>query len=72
MSKRRRASELMFGTSHVFRPHNVDIYAVKTGTGSTSTAKGTIVLLAASVCTQAYMCMTSGSIVATLVGSAGL
>lgn len=68
MSKRRRASELMFGKSHGLK-YPVNVVAVLTGTG-TETNKGVITVVASNVATRAYMAITSGTNIGTLVGTA--
>lgn len=68
MSKRRRASELMFKTTRGLT-YPAKVVAVLSGTG-TATAGGVITVLAASVATQAYMTVASGTNIGTLVGTA--
>lgn len=68
MSKRRRASELMFGRSHGLK-YPVNVVATLTGTG-TETVKGVITVVASNVATRAYMVFTSGTNIGTIVGTA--
>lgn len=67
MSKRRRASELMFGKKNVLK-YPAKVVAVTAGTG-TATAGGVITLLASNVATAAYMTLDSGTNIGTLVGT---
>lgn len=64
MSKRRRASELMFGKKRALK-YPVNVVAAASGTG-TATRGGTITVVASD---SAYSAMTSGTNIATLVGS---
>lgn len=67
MSKRRRASELMFGRKNALK-YPVNVVAVASGTG-TATRGGTISLVAAATATSAYLTLDSGTNVGTLVGT---
>lgn len=70
MSKRRRASELMFKRSHCIGwSCKVPIVAVLSGTG-TLTANGIITVVAAATATQCYITVSSGTNIGTLVGTA--
>lgn len=69
MSKRRRASELMFKRSHGFATGaKTPIVAVLSGTG-TSTGFGIITVVAAATATQCYMTLSSGTNIGTLIGT---
>lgn len=70
MSKRRRASELMFKTSHAFGPRGkLPIVAVLSGTG-TIAAHGIITVQASTVANNAvYITVSSGTNIGTLVGT---
>ena len=68
MSKRRRASELIYGRSHGFK-YPVNVVAVASGTG-TATAKGVLTVVAGAVATQCYITLSSGTNIGTLVGTA--
>lgn len=67
MSKRRRASELIFGKKHALK-YPVRVVSVLSGTG-TATAGGVVTLLASNVATAAYMTLDSGTNIGTLVGT---
>ena len=67
MSKRRRASELMFGKKNALK-YPVNVVAVTSGTG-TATRGGTITLVASATATAVYSALTSGTNIATLVGT---
>ena len=68
MSKRRRASELMFKTSHGLKyPCKVVAYASGTGTAEVA---GVISVIAASVATRAYLTVAATTNIGTLVGTA--
>ena len=70
MSKRRRASELITGRSHGFK-YPVAIVGVTSGTGANATAKGVLTVVAgASVATQCYITLSSGTNIGTLIGTA--
>lgn len=69
MSKRRRASELLFKRSHGFGvAAKLPIVAVLSGTG-TSTGLGILTVLAAATATQLYVTLSSGTNIATLIGT---
>lgn len=69
MSKRRRASELMFKRSHMFGiGAKVPVVAVLSGTG-TSAAMGILTVVAAVTATQLYLTLSSGTNIGTLVGT---
>ena len=72
MSKRRRASELMFSKSHGLRyPVKIVVEASGTGTG---TQMGTFTLIAsatAAVATSVYLTVETATNKAVLVGTAG-
>jgi hypothetical protein len=65
MSKRRRASELIYGRSHGFK-YPVAVVPYLTGTG-TETGKGTLMIIASNVATRCYV---SFAATGTLVGTA--
>lgn len=67
MSKRRRASELMYGTQRGLR-YPVRIVAVLTGTG-VETGKGIITVVASNTSTRCYITVASGTNIGTLVGT---
>jgi hypothetical protein len=70
MSKRRRASELIFGKKNALK-YPVRVTSVASGTG-TCTHGGVITVLAASagaVATSAYVTLDSGTWIGTLIGS---
>lgn len=69
MTKRRRASELMFKRSHGFKAGaKIPIVAVLSGTG-TSTGMGILTVVAAATATQLYLTLSSGTNIGTLVGT---
>lgn len=69
MSKRRRASELMFKRSHMLGiGAKLPIVAVLSGTG-TSAAMGICTVVAGATATQCYLTLSSGTNIATLVGT---
>lgn len=70
MSKRRRASELIFKRSHCIGwSAKVPIVAVLSGTG-TIAAEGIITIVAGATATQAYLTVSSGTNIGTLIGTA--
>lgn len=66
MSKRRRASELMFGKKHALK-YPAKVVAQASGTG-TETGGGIITVVASD--DKAYVTVTSGTNIGTLVGTA--
>jgi hypothetical protein len=69
MSKRRRASELMFKRSHGFGVNaKIPIVAVLSGTGTVAAA-GVITVVASNTSTQCYITVTSGTNIGTLIGT---
>lgn len=69
MSKRRRASELMFKRSHIFGfGAKVPIVAVLSGTGTVA-QNGVITLVASNTSTQCYITLTTGTNIGTLCGT---
>lgn len=68
MSKRRRASELIFGKSHGFK-YPINVVAVLSGTG-VETKKGTFTVVASDVSTRCYLTVVSGTNIGTLIGTA--
>lgn len=69
MSKRRRASELITGRSHMFK-YPVAVVAVLSGTGANATSKGVMTVLASNVATTCYITLSSGTNIGTLIGTA--
>lgn len=73
MSKRRRASELMYGSSHGLK-YPVKVVAALSGTGTVA-AKGVFTVVAASGVATAhsiYLTVSSGTNIGTLVGTYSL
>lgn len=68
MSKRARASVLIYGHRYGLK-HPVDVVTVLSGTG-TETGRGTITLVASNVATRAYLVVTSGTNIGTVIGTA--
>lgn len=68
MSKRRRASELIYGRSHGMK-YPVAVVSVLSGTG-TETNKGCFTVVASNVATRCYVAFTSGTNIGTLIGTA--
>ena len=69
MTKRRRASELIFKRSHAFKTGaKTPIVAVLSGTG-TVPAMGVMTLVAAATATQIYLTLSSGTNIGTLIGT---
>lgn len=69
MSKRRRASELIFKRSHMFSVGaKVPIVAVTAGTG-TIAQEGILTLVASNTATQVYLTFSSGTQIGTLIGT---
>ncbi len=71
MTKRRRASELMFKSGNIFRPGKLSIVAVTSGTG-TIAAAGIITILATTALPSGqsvYLTISSGTNIGTLVGT---
>jgi len=69
MSKRRKASELMFGQTHALK-YPVHVVAAGSGTG-TDTRGGVItVVFGATTATSAYITIQTGTNIGTLVGTA--
>lgn len=72
MSKRRRAGELMFGSSHALK-YPAKVVAISSGTG-TCTKGGVISVLyaaAGTAATSAYITVQTATNIGTLVGTAG-
>lgn len=71
MSKRRRASELIYGKSHGLR-YPVNVVAALSGTGTVA-AKGVFTVVAASGAADSaqgvYLTVTSATNIGTLVGT---
>ena len=70
MSKRRRASELMFGKKNALK-YPVNVVAVLTGTG-TATEGGVLTILASATATTVYATLDSGADTGTIVGTSGV
>ena len=68
MSKRRAASELLFGNKRSLR-HPAKIIAVLTGTGTEDVGGGQITVVASDVATTAYIAITTDTNIGTLVGT---
>ena len=68
MSKRRRASELMFKSKYALK-YPVDVVAAISGTGTVA-KNGVITVVASNVATQAYLTLATGTNIGTLVGTA--
>ena len=68
MSKRRVASELMFGNKYGLK-YPVSVVSALSGTG-TETRGGTITVVASNVATTAYITITTDTNIGTLVGTA--
>jgi DUF971 family protein len=68
MSKRRRASELAFKNKHSFR-YPAKVVAVASGTGTIAT-HGIVTVVAGATATQAYLTVSSGTNIGTLIGTA--
>lgn len=69
MTKRRRASELIFKRSHGFTAGaKTPIVAVLSGTGTVA-AMGVITVVAAATATQCYLTLSSGTQIGTLIGT---
>lgn len=68
MSKRRRASELMFKKSHGLK-YPVNVVAVLSGTGTVARA-GVITVVASDVATRAYFTVAATTNIGTIVGTA--
>lgn len=70
MSKRRRASELMFKRSHGFGiVAKLPIVAVLSGTGTVA-HEGVITVVASNTATQCYITLQATTNIGTLVGTA--
>jgi len=69
MSKRRRASELLFGNKYSLR-YPAKIVVVTSGTGTEDAGGGHIVVVASDVATTAYLAVTTDTNIGTLVGTA--
>lgn len=67
MSKRRRASELIFKTKYALK-YPVAVNAVLSGTGTEATA-GVITVLASNVATRAYVTVSADTNIGTVVGT---
>lgn len=69
MSKRRRASELIFKRSHMFSiGAKVPIVSVLSGTGTVA-QNGVLTLVASNTSTQCYITFSSGTNIGTLIGT---
>ena len=68
MSKRRRASELMFGKSHGLK-YPTKVVAVTSGTGTVAKG-GVLTVVASATATQTYLTITTATNIGTLVGTA--
>lgn len=70
MSKRRRASELIFKRSHGFSiGAKIPVVAVLSGTGTVA-ANGVLTVVAGATATQCYLTISSGTNIGTLIGTA--
>ena len=67
MSKRRVASELMFGKSHGLR-YPTNVTTVLTGTG-TQTRGGVLIVVASNVATRCYLTVETATNKGVLVGT---
>lgn len=68
MSKRRRASELIYGSKRALK-YPAKVQAVLTGTG-TCTRGGVVTVVASNVSTTAYITVATGTNIGTLIGTA--
>ena len=68
MSKRRRASELIFKNKYSFK-YPVDVVGAITGTGTEATIGVITVVAAAATTNRAYITLTTATNIGTLVGT---
>lgn len=68
MSKRRRASELLFGNKTSLK-YPAKVVAVLTGTGTEDKGGGVITVVASNVATSAYIQITTDTNIGTLAGT---
>lgn len=68
MSKRRRASELIYGRSHGFK-YPVAVVGVTSGTGIT-TGKGILTVVATASAVQCFITLSANTNIGTLIGTA--
>lgn len=68
MSKRRRASELIFKTGRAFK-YPVKVVGYTSGTGTEPTIGVISVIAAAATTNRAYITLTSGTNIGTIVGT---
>lgn len=68
MSKRRRASELLFGSKYALK-YPAKVIAVTSGTGTEDAGGGHITVVASDVATTAYLAVTTDTNIGTLVGT---
>jgi len=69
MSKRRRASELLFGSKYALR-YPAKVYTVTSGTGTLDSGGGNLIVVASNVATRCYITITTDTNIGTLVGTA--